>query len=123
MAAGVLSAAISLLLAGCGQGPPPPTDKDQALKALHSALDAWKKGEKPETVKKDQSIQMLDPAWDKGLKLARYEIEEAHAKPSGFDLGVPVKLWFDNLENEPRTIKYTVSTSPALVITRDYGGF
>ncbi len=121
--AGAILAVIGFALAGCGPGIPPPVDKDQAIKSLNSALAAWQKGDKPEDLKKAASIQMYDTAWDKGLKLTKFEIDDTAAKPSGFDLGVPVRLWFGNEEDGPRTIKYTITTSPAIVITRDYGGF
>lgn len=115
---------LALITLGCGPGTPPPVDQAKAMKALGLALDAWKKGEKLEDLKQSQSIQMVEPAWEKGLKLKRFQIDEADAKPAGFDLGVPVKLWFENSEDEePRVIRYTISTSPALVITRDYGAF
>lgn len=111
-------------LTGCGPATPPLADKVQAIKSLTSALDAWKKGEKPEAVKQSLSIQMFDPAWDKGLKLKRFQIDESQSNHSGFDLVVPVKMWFETSEDEePRIIKFSISTTPSLIITRNYEGF
>lgn len=119
---GLLVAGVTPLILGCGQGPPPSADKTRALSALRTALQSWKVGESPDAVKNTLFIQMIDPAWERGAKLEKFEIEESLAQPSGFDLGVPVKMWIENSGGSAKTIKYTVSTSPALVITRDFGG-
>lgn len=119
---GLVLSGVLLLTLGCGPGAPPAADKPRALSALRMALQSWKSGEPPDSLKNTLSIQMVDPAWERGSKLEKFEIDETSAQPSGFDLGVPVKLWFENSGGSAKTIKYTVSTSPALVITRDFGG-
>jgi hypothetical protein len=112
-----------LLAAGCsGPAPPPTPDKGEALAALRTALEAWQRGDKPDAHKNRQPpIQVIDPSWSQGTKLARFEIEADQAGPSGFDLGCPVKLWLGD-KKDPLRVKYTIATTPAVVVARDFGG-
>src|SRR5262245_10675377 len=99
---------------------PRPPDRAEAVAALRVALDAWQRGETPESLHHRQPpIRVADPAWSQGARLARFEIEEDQARPSGFDIGCPVRLWLADGRKDPRRVKYTVATSPAVVVTRD----
>ena len=112
---------LGLISAGCGGSLPPTADKETAITSLKSALDAWQKGEKPEALsQRSQSIQMVDSDWAQGLKLSRYEIDESLVKPSGFDQGIPTKLWLVDGKKNPVVVNYTVATSPNLIITRNF---
>ena len=112
---------LGLVSAGCGGSVPPTADKETAITALKCALDAWQKGEKPEALsRRDPSIQMVDADWSQGLKLSRYEIDESQVKPSGFDQGIPTKLWLVDGKKNPVAVNYTVATSPNLIITRNF---
>lgn len=112
-----------LAAGGCGRPVPRPPDRAEAVAFLRAALDAWQRGEKPDSLRQRQPpIRVADPAWSQGARLTRFEIEEDQARPSGFDLGCTVKLWLADGKKEPRRVKYTVATSPAVVVTRDYGG-
>jgi hypothetical protein len=112
---------LGLISAGCGGSLPPTADKETAITSLKNALDAWQKGEKPEALsQRNQSIQMVDSDWSQGLKLSRYEIDETKVKPSGFDQGIPTKLWLVDGKKNPVVVNYTVATSPNLIITRNF---
>ncbi len=112
---------LGLVATGCGGFRPPTADKETAISSLKSALDAWQKGEKPEALsQRSQSIQMVDSDWSQGLKLARYEIDESKVKASGFDQGIPTKLWLIDGKKNPVIVNYTVATSPNLIITRNF---
>jgi hypothetical protein len=108
---------------GCSRPVARPPDRAEAVAALRATLDAWQRGDKPESLQQRQPpIRVADPAWSQGVRLTRFEIEEGQARPSGFDLGCPVKIWLADGRKDPRRVKYTVATSPAVVVTRDFGG-
>lgn len=112
-----------LLGVGCGRTTPQPTDRVEALAVLRTVLEAWQMGDKPESLRqREPPIQVTDPAWIQGTRLAKFEIEENQTQPSGYNLGCPVKLWLRDGKKEPRRVKFTIATSPALVVTRDFGG-
>ena len=73
----VLSLAIaSALLGGCSRSPWAGTvDADRGRDALKTALDAWKKGDKPEALKNNTpAITAQDLDWLGGAKLVNYEV-------------------------------------------------
>lgn len=120
---GVLLALAGLLGVGCGSTASEPTDKAEALDVLQTVLQAWQQGAKPESLReREPPIVVNDPAWIQGSRLVKFEIEANQTQPAGYNLGCPVKLWLNDKKKEPRRVKFTVATSPALVVTRDFGG-
>jgi hypothetical protein len=118
LSAGVMTALA--VLGGCGSGATPPADPDAARAALQSALDAWKRGDPPESLGNAQPpIQVSDWRWRSGAKLVRYEIEQRD-RPVGADLRCPVQLWIENSRGKParEVAEYNVSTHPALTVSR-----
>jgi hypothetical protein len=119
----VLVATAGLLAVGCGSATSESTDKAEALALLHSVLEAWQLGEKPESLReRPVPIWVTDPAWMRGTRLTRFEIEANKSQPSGYNLACPVKLWLNDGKKEPRKVKFTIATSPVLVVTREFGG-
>jgi hypothetical protein len=122
-AAGGLPAGVLLALAvssGCGPGERQPADPDAARAALRSALDAWKRGDLPESLgKTEPPVHVSDWRWRSGAKLVRYEIAE-RGRPIGADLRCPVQLWIDNGRGKAtrELAEYNVSTHPALAVAR-----
>lgn len=109
--------------AGCGGGPPPPTDPAAGVSLLRTALEAWQAGEAPDALKgRAPPLTVVDKDWSAGAKLTRFEIEESAAKPNGYDLGCPVRLWLGDGKKPPVRVRYVVALSPNQVITRDFGG-
>jgi hypothetical protein len=115
----LLAAGVVLAAVGCGGGPPDPPDKGEAVAALRTALEGWQRGDKPEAL---PAIRVVDPDWARGARLTRFEIDEGQAQPAGYDMGVPVKLWLEEGRKNPRPVKYTITTRPAVVVVRDFGG-
>lgn len=116
----VLAAAV--LAAGCGKARPAMAPKGKALATLRTVLEAWQQGEQPASLgQRKSAISVADPAWGGGARLTRFEIDEDQAQPVGYDLKFPVKLWLEG-KREPQRVKFTVSTSPARVVVRDFGG-
>jgi hypothetical protein len=109
------------LAAGCG-GPSlqAPADPARAREALQSALDAWQRGEPPDSLRvASPAVLVKDPDWSAGYRLARYEIG-ADGDRAGVDLRYPVRLTLTDARGRTvrRNITYTVGTSPALTVVR-----
>jgi len=109
---------------GCGGRRNAPADPAVARQSLATALESWKAGDLPSKIRESSpSITMVDPAWDIGQKLERFEIVGPEVE-SGVNLICPVKLVFKDQRGTESTsqIKYVVGTSPAITIFRDRSG-
>lgn len=109
--------AVALCL-GCG-GPPAATDPAQATAALRTALDAWQKGEAVASLKDGRpSIQMVDPDWQGGFKLLRYEVQKE--QPWGADVVFHTVLSLQKGTGKAvqRKAVYTVGAGSVVAIVR-----
>ena len=114
---------IGLLTFGCAR--PKVADanaNDDALGILRVALEAWQAGDTPATLKEKEDIVATDPAWMKGTKLTKFKIDEDHPRPSGYDVVIQAQLWLEDGKKAPQSARFTVSTSPAQVVVRSFGG-
>jgi hypothetical protein len=108
--------------AGC-DGPtaaPDTTPEDTARKTLDSALEAWKKGETVDAVKKaNPSIVVSDPRWKDGAQLTKYEVLGS-GEPSGAERVFQVKLWLkgEGGKELQESVAYRVGTQPILTVFR-----
>lgn len=89
-----------VLLAGCGGASEAEftPESELARQSLVAALDAWKAGQKPDSLRVgEHEVRIEDSTWRKGAKLQSYEItaEPLQEGPAKF------------------TVKVTLSTSPA----------
>jgi hypothetical protein len=108
------------LAAGCG-GPrlPAQADPDRAREALCSALDAWQRGEPPDTLGgAAAAVRVNDPDWSAGYRLTRYEI--APGARTGLDLCYPVTLTLRDSSGKlvRKNTTYLVGTSPVPTVVR-----
>lgn len=105
------------LAAGCsGNKPPPPADPGVAKQALQDALEAWKRGDKPEALQsRSPAIYLNDPQFKKGTKLVKYEVEAGSEKPHGAALLYTVHLTFEG-GRQPSKMVYQIDTAPVIVI-------
>jgi hypothetical protein len=113
---GVLAIAPS----GCGPVAPQPADHEAARDALRTALDAWKKGDPPDSLAQAQPpIHVSDWRWRSGVKLVRYQIDEGD-QTTGAERRCPVQLWIDAGAGKTiqETTVYGVATHPALTVSR-----
>ena len=118
----VLVALASSLLAGCSDHKAA-AEKDEALAVLQFTLESWRAGQQLESLQNlDPPITVNDPAWRQGAKLSKFEIDEGESRAKGYDRSFRVKLWLDQAKKGPQKCKYTVSTSPAVVVVREFGG-
>jgi hypothetical protein len=114
-------AAPLLVSLGCGAGQTGrPADPAQAEQALNAVLDAWKRGEPPDTLaRRTPPIHVSDLDWTGGLRLERYKADQA-GRLVGFDMNYPVVLQLKGPLGKALTKKavYTVSTQPELLVLR-----
>jgi hypothetical protein len=107
--------------AGCTPSLPPTTDPKEARAALETALDTWKRGESPQTLKdRTPPIQFADLNWDKGARLLAYEV--ADEQPRGLGMRITVKLSLESKDGKRRdaTTIYTAETRPRIIIVPEF---
>ena len=117
-----LLALLPVLALGCGRAPPPaPADPDKARETLRTALEAWREGGTPASLKeRSPPIYVNDRDWEAGRRLARYEVQDkAEHYGSQFRCSVRLSLHDARGNVTDRTVKYLIDTQPALVIVRD----
>jgi len=116
--------ASAILCQGCGGGPgrAAPVDSPRAREALRTALESWKKGEPPATLKSaSPSIVVQDLDWMGGSKLVDYEIT-GEGKFDDANLRIPVKLTLKSPAGKDvkKGVSYVVGTDPVLTVFRDF---
>jgi hypothetical protein len=121
----ILVALAALPLAGCwGTGRAHAVDPPRAREALKTALDAWKGGQDPRSLKSSSTpmtVQDLD--WAGGARLVDYRILD-DGKALDANLSVRVKLVLDGANKKTgkpaeKTVWYLVGTSPSVTVFRD----
>lgn len=106
-------------LIGCGASHR--VQPDIAVSTLRTALESWKGGETPDSLKKaTPPIVVQDADWTSGAKLISFEIQEG-GKPVDANLYAQVKLKLRDAAGteSDKTVTYVVGTSPALTVFRD----
>jgi hypothetical protein len=111
--------ALLLAAAGCTGRPPEPVDPGRAREVLHTALDAWQKGDPGEALQnRSPAILVIDEEWRGGYRLVSYRLEGD--QPLGGGLRCRVSLSLKDLRGRAvrKQAVYSVGTSPALTVTR-----
>jgi hypothetical protein len=107
--------------AGCGEGPrAAPLDVELARAVLKTSLEAWKKGDSAESLKKGSpTIIAQDPDWVAGARLVAYTLD-GEDKPVAENLFVPVKLILKlkNGKQATKNVTYVIGTSPQVMVFR-----
>jgi hypothetical protein len=111
----------AFLMLGCG-GPSlqEPADPGRAREVLQTVLDAWQRGETPDSVRAaSPAIHVNDPDWQAGCRLTRYRIT-ADGGRAGIDLRYPVTLTLRNPSGQTiqKNTTYLVGTSLLLTVVR-----
>ena len=108
-------------LAGCGvRERAAPLDVELAREALKTSLEAWKKGDSPDTLKNGSpSIIAQDPDWVTGARLVAYTLD-GDDKRVAENLFVPVKLTLKlkNGKQATKNVTYVIGTSPQVMVFR-----
>ena len=121
-----LIAALSLVslltVGGCGKDytPPASTDAAQGREALKTALDAWKSGATPQSLRAaNPAVHVADEDWEGGFRLESYQIGE-RGQATGTSYQCPVSLTLRDPQGGPvtRQVTYAVATDPAVSVVR-----
>lgn len=105
-----------LCLAGCAQEPPTHAlDADLARRSLVKAMEAWSSGKTPKDLQPE--IVVGDSEWEKGRKLASFEVLSDEETTDGSNLHIRVKRKFEDDSGESESkVTYIVGTSPVISI-------
>src|SRR5262245_3518086 len=116
----ILTALTLVVLTGCGGSLPPAANPDQAQNALRIALTAWQNGETLEGLKdRWPAINMSDPDWRTGRKLASFELRQGTSNGQGWRCEAVLTFQDDPEGLGPQLASYAIDTSPALVVIRE----
>jgi hypothetical protein len=110
----------ALLAVGCGKGLQAQADPDQARQALCTVLDAWQRGDAPDSLRTaSPAVHAKDLDWSAGYRLARYQVASEGGR-AGTDLRYAAMLTLQDGRGRTflRNAAYTVGTSPVLTVVR-----
>jgi hypothetical protein len=104
---------------GCGLSASP-SDPTEGRIALNTALDAWKRGEKPTTLsQRIPPIHVADVDWISGLRLRSYKaVDDGKLIGSDVNYKVVLELKLANGKVVKRDAVYAVTTRPQLLVLR-----
>jgi hypothetical protein len=113
----------SLFACGCGTGPrrAGPVDVELARDSLRAALESWKKGEPPETLRdRYPSITIQDMDWKTGYVLVNYELRDGE-KEDASNLHCPVRLTVRDPQGKEvkKPVTYVIGTDPVITVFRE----
>lgn len=103
---------------GCGGPRGQPVNPTTAKEVLKTFLQAWQDGKKAEELK--PGIIGADREWNAGKKLVAFEIlpDEAN-QGTRLNMSANLTLKDDKGTESKSTVKYAVSTAPAVTVLRD----
>lgn len=108
------------LLPGCRRGLDAPADRDEADKAMRTALEAWKSGKSPGDLEKGEpAILVNDDDWRTGKRLLDFQMEEGSLSGRQVRWRVRIKLQDRDGKTTNRSAVYVIDTTPRIVIVRD----
>jgi len=115
---GAAGLALLLCLAGgCGKGLPPETDAGQAREAIVAALDAWKEGRAPETLRERRPpVDFRDVQWENGSRLTAYEVKGEERSGLSVRFTVQLALQEKGGGSRERVVVYNVDAGQTMVI-------
>jgi hypothetical protein len=110
-----------LAFGGCGDTLPEPSEVTKAGPVVAAALDAWRRGEKADTLLNAATpVRVIDHEWQTGWALDDYKLEGAPV-PYGPTIRQPVALELKNPDGKEikKSVFYLVNTGNPSVITRE----
>ncbi len=111
---------ILLCAVGCSDSLPPVANPERGREALQTALDAWQKGEKVESLQASQpAIHVNDPDWRDNKKLLKFEIGSGEFHGQSWRCEVLLTFQDGAGKATPHQVKYLIDTDPAMVVVRD----
>lgn len=116
-------ACLLIVACGCGRGnyvPPGPSDPAQAKQALTQALDAWRSGNKIESMPSSSpAVIVSDEEWASGTQLLNYEIQgDGKTFGTSVRLNATLELRGSGGQTQRKKALYQVATNPVLTVSR-----
>jgi hypothetical protein len=112
-------AILALGSAGCGASATP-SDATEGTQVLQTVLDAWKKGDKPDSLAaRTPPIHATDADWMSGLRLQGYKAD-GEGTLIGSDVSYKVRLDLKTPKGKvvKKDVVYSVTTYPLLRVLR-----
>lgn len=113
---------VAALVSGCGKRSLPTAELEQAREHVETGLRAWQKGDKPESLEKlSPPLRFHDDDWQKGLRLASWEVTSLNGS-AGDDLPrceVLLSLVDRSGKTTSRRVVYQVEKKETIVVLRD----
>lgn len=117
---GITFGLMSSILGCSASGGARPAEPDRAKNAVKAGLEAWKKGEKPESMaNQSPSVTFVDEDWSAGQTLVAFEIVDP-LTPAGNNLSCTVTLTVQPPGGRAvkKRVQYTVGTHPSITVVR-----
>src|SRR5262245_47268731 len=108
-----------VLLPGCGAKPlPPAADQDQAGAAVRAGLDAWKNGDKAESLQaRSPAIYFKDLRWQAGDRLISYAMSDSWDRfGQSVRCSVTLELRDASGNTSRRKATYNIDTDPSNIV-------
>jgi len=118
---GLFLVGVLAILPGCGgTAPPAAADPAQARDALGAALESWKAGEQPESLRQRKpAVVVVDHEWTAGYRLLHYEAGADQALGGNLRCNVVLVLRNPRGQTVRKKAAYSVGTSPVLTVHRE----
>ena len=118
----LLLATVTMLL-GCGPVQAPVSDPEQATKLVAQVMGEWKLGKKwGETKQQTPPIYVTEDLWRNGLTLNDFSlIGNGELLGTSVRVQVNLKCTDKNGKVISRSVRYLVTTKPALTVMREEG--
>jgi hypothetical protein len=105
---------------GCRGQPPAPADPERAREVLRQALDAWQRGDTPESLKqRDPAIVANDPEWSSGTRLLNYKVDGDGLLGAELRCPVTLSVQTKNGKTVQKKAVYYIGTTPVLTVVRE----
>ena len=104
---------------GCSPSLPPIANGKIAEDSLSKALQAWKSGDRPDSVQALRPpILFNDQLWANGAQLIDYRIHPGQQNGMGWNCEVSLSLRDSDGEDVERDVAYQIDTQPQIVIVQ-----
>lgn len=80
----LVATVLTLACCGCGDGGASQKALDEARLSVETALDAWKRGEKPASLLTGpRAIEFFDDDWNRSVSLVEYSVHSTYLETDG----------------------------------------
>ena len=120
---GFASIALAMLLVGCSPTTAPMSDAAKAKELLQKMLGEWQSGTKLGEIKKlSPPVYITEDLWRNGAILDEFSLaDDSEVLGSNIRIQVKLKCSSKNGKVVERSVRYLVTTQPALTIAREEG--